>query len=464
MAGFWSEWSSGRRVAFVLATLIVVGAGVALYMMLTSHNYQVLYKDLDTEQAAKLTEKLDELKIPYQLGAQGSQVLVSQDDLYNAKLKLASSGYALNGGVGFELFDEADYGMTEFAQKINYQRALQGELARTIMSFDEIKFARVHLVLPESSLFKKDTKQPKASVTIVMEEGKYLSVDQINGIQNLVAASVEGLKPETVTLLNHKGVALTQMETGDQVAVSAQLKGKSAMEAFLQHKVGAILNQIFDEGATAVRVDVALNHKRVERVRETLVPFGGTDKGAVIKSSVNRQYDVPEQEGRKKSSSVVSSDVKEEEFAYGKQVETLSDAGGDVERITVSVVIPANASAEQTEAVKSLIASAIGLDFERGDLINVAAMGVGGLEPVLQPESPEKASMAVATTKPNLEQAPWENLKYLQLTVVALVAVALLLLILLMAFSGRRKPKLSAAEREETLAEIKAWLNSVDRV
>ncbi|ABC30791.1 flagellar M-ring protein FliF [Hahella chejuensis KCTC 2396] len=461
MAGFWSEWSGGRRVTFVLAALIVVGAGVALYMMLTSHNYQVLYKDLDTEQAAKLTEKLNELKIPYQLGAQGSQVLVSQDDLYNAKLKLASSGYALNGGVGFELFDEADYGMTEFAQKINYQRALQGELARTIMAFDEIKFARVHLVLPESSLFKKDNKQPKASVTIVMEDGKYLSLDQINGIQNLVAASVEGLKPETVTLLNHKGVALTQVETGDQATVSAQLKGKSSMEAFLQQKIVVILNQIFDEGTTAVRVDVALNHKRVERVRETLVPFGDTDKGAVIKSSANRQYELPDQDGRKKPSSVISSDVKEEEYAYGKQVETLSDAGGEVERITVSVVIPANASGEQIEVIKSLIASAIGLDFERGDLVNVAAMGIGSLAPATLNEVVE--AEPVKTAVPMAAQAPWENMKYLQLAVVLLVVVAMLLLILLMASSGRRKPKLTAAEREETLAEIKTWLNSVDR-
>ena len=174
------------------------------------------------------------------------------------RLKLIGKGLNLNGSVGFELFNNTEFGMTEFAQKVNYLRALQGELERTIVSFDEIKTARVHLVLPESGLFKRKDAKPKASVTITMKNGFSLTPEQVVGIQKLVSASVSEVTPSEVTIVDQKGLALTKSVLSDNESsnLSERLEVKRQLEVYINSKIVNVLDRVVGSGKAIVSVDV----------------------------------------------------------------------------------------------------------------------------------------------------------------------------------------------------------------
>jgi flagellar M-ring protein FliF len=156
----WKDASTVARTSFVAGVLVIlVLFGLAIWWSLKD-DYQILFSEMDPQDAATILTELDHLKVPYRLADGGNTILVDKDLVYKTRLKLMAKGVNLHGTVGFELFNNTDFGMTEFAQKINFQRAMQGELARTIMAFDEVKFARVHLVMPESGLFKKNNVKP----------------------------------------------------------------------------------------------------------------------------------------------------------------------------------------------------------------------------------------------------------------------------------------------------------------
>jgi len=174
-------WENVKRWWGALKTAAKVGLGAGLLAILvlfalslawvTRDNYQVLFSDLDPQDGVAIVAELERMKIPYRLADNGGTVLVDQESVHKTRLKLMGKGINLKGTVGFELFNNSEFGMTEFAQKINYQRAMQGELARTIMSLDEVKHARVHLVVPDQGLLRRGTVKPKASVTLTVRPG-----------------------------------------------------------------------------------------------------------------------------------------------------------------------------------------------------------------------------------------------------------------------------------------------------
>ena len=186
----WSELSSLAKAGLISGVILILGSLLLGSLWLLNDDYQILFSELNAQDASAMVTELDRMKIPYRLAEGGTAILVERDAVYKTRLKLMGKGLDLRGGVGFEIFNNADLGMTEFAQKVNFQRALQGELARTIMSLDEVKSARVHLVLPDSSLFKRQNARPKASISLIMKGNTQLSPEQISGMQRLVAASV----------------------------------------------------------------------------------------------------------------------------------------------------------------------------------------------------------------------------------------------------------------------------------
>ena len=161
-----------------------------------------------------MIEELDRMKVPYRLDDGGGSILVPEELVHKTRLQLVGKNLPLHGAVGFEIFNNTDFGMTEFTQKVNYQRALQGELTRTIMALEEVQSARVHLALPESSLFKREQSRPKASVALAVRPGQSLARDQVAGIQRLVAAAVPGIDADDVTVLDQKGVTLSRRSEG----------------------------------------------------------------------------------------------------------------------------------------------------------------------------------------------------------------------------------------------------------
>lgn len=221
-----------RRQIILIATLFatIVGVLALLYVAFLRPEYTVLYEDLREADAAEIVAELDKQGITYRLADSRRRILVPESEADRARVLIAGSGIAMGGVVGFELFNDADMGLTEFAEKVNYQRALQGELARTIMTMDGVAFARVHLSLPERTLFRAAKTGPKAAVTVQTPAGRALDLRQVEGIQRLVASAVAELPARDVAVLDAKGdlVSPTMPDSADGGA----LDERSALEAY----------------------------------------------------------------------------------------------------------------------------------------------------------------------------------------------------------------------------------------
>jgi flagellar M-ring protein FliF len=264
----------------------------------------------------------------------------------------------IRGGLGFELFDKSDFGMTEFVQKINYQRALQGELARTINSLEEVKFARVHLVMPESSLFSKHDEAASASVTLFLRDGETLNPKRIVGIQKLVSSSVPGLQQSNVTIVNQDGETMSGIskEAGELVSISERLQRKKEVETHLTEKVSEVLEKAFGPHQALVSIDATINFDQVKTTKE-MVLHGDDGNGSVV-----RKREVS-------SGGKAKSLTKETEYRLGSRVDQITFAPGDIKKLSVGVLVPDDTSEERIYKIQDLVAMAVGLNERRGDEI-----------------------------------------------------------------------------------------------
>ncbi|HEY2710716.1 MAG TPA: flagellar basal-body MS-ring/collar protein FliF [Caulobacteraceae bacterium] len=232
--------------------LLLVGAAagmvclvlVAAYFLLLNKPYATLFNNLRTLDAATIASELDKKKIPYRLENGGSTILVPKDQVDTTRLEIANEDLPIKGMVGFELFNKSDMGLTEFAQRINYQRALQGELARTIMTMASVDTARVHLTLAEPSIFRDDRRPSKASVTVLTRPGFQLSADTITGIQRLIAASVPDLAAGDVVVLDGDGKSVGG-ETSAGSPAAPQSQEKQAIEDYYAARLRRGLAAVF---------------------------------------------------------------------------------------------------------------------------------------------------------------------------------------------------------------------------
>lgn len=241
--------SPARQVAIVATGVVLLCAVFfAVYWLVLRKPYGVLFTNLRDMDAATIVGELDKKKIPYKLADHGATILVPEDQVDGTRLDVMSQDLPLKGMVGFELFNKSDMGLTEFAQKINYQRALQGELARTIMTLDGIETARVHLSLAEQTIFRGDRQPAKASVTLAPRTGRILSSATIRGVQRLVAAAVTDLKASDVVVLDGEGQIVS-------AEPSAQLDaGSSAAETDLSARVRRALSSLLPDSRFQVVV------------------------------------------------------------------------------------------------------------------------------------------------------------------------------------------------------------------
>ena len=192
---FWERLPKQARVLMVLVLVLAVGAAVTLALFERT-NEEVLFSGLSQEDAASIVEHLKSKKVPYRIHGDGGTILVPAEQVHELRLELASQGIPVGGGVGFELFDEKRFGMTEFEERVSLRRALEGELSRTISRIDSIRTARVHLVLPKKSLLGRNAEAAEASITVELQKSRELSKGSIQSIVHLVSSSVEGLNPD----------------------------------------------------------------------------------------------------------------------------------------------------------------------------------------------------------------------------------------------------------------------------
>ena len=207
-----------RRVAMLLVFAICAGGFAVTFFWANQPEYQVLFSNLSQEDAGKIVSRLSEQRTPYQLAQGGAAILIPTDKVYETRLLLATEGLPKGGTVGFEIFDNTKLGMTEFVHNINFQRALQGELSRTINGLEEIDSSRVHIVIPSKSLFIDKEESGTASVVVRLHPGRYLAQEQIQGIVHLVSSSVSGLSIDNVILVDNHGKMLSGFKDSDSIS------------------------------------------------------------------------------------------------------------------------------------------------------------------------------------------------------------------------------------------------------
>lgn len=226
----------GSILAVVLILLTIV------YFTFIRAPYVPLFENLRESDASVIAKELDKQSIAYRLGNGGHNILVPEPEIAKAKLAIAGADVPIGGTVGFELFNESDMGLTEFAQKVNYQRALQGELARTIMTMRGVKFARVHLALPEKTIFRAAQTQPTAAVTVQTSTATALSTDQVQGIQQLIASSVPDMPLDNVAILDDRGDLLNVVASGG-TSTGVPVDEKAALEQYMRVRVETLVAQ-----------------------------------------------------------------------------------------------------------------------------------------------------------------------------------------------------------------------------
>lgn len=257
--------------AVVVAVILALGF---LVFLQNQSDYGVLFTNLSQEDAGTIVNKLKGKKISYRLESGGTTILVPKSEMYELRLILASEGLPRGGGVGFEIFDRQELGVTNFVQRLNYQRALQGELARTIAGMPEILEARVHIVTPKESLFREDQKEPTASVAVKLRPGRSLSSEQVNAIVHLVASAVAGLHPSQVTVVDLKGRILSKPE--DRLTLQGLSDGQLGLQRQVEEsyelKVQELFDKILGSGKSFVRVSTELDFQKIDLQEETFTP------------------------------------------------------------------------------------------------------------------------------------------------------------------------------------------------
>ena len=270
----YSGLSLSRKIALFSVVAGVLG-GFALILFLSGRpDYQVLFSGLSAEDSGAVIAQLKAKKIPYQVSSNGGAILVPKEKVYETRMELATAGLPQGGGVGFEIFDHSKLGMTEFVQNVNYLRALQGELTRTIDCFEEIESSRVHLVIPPKTLFVEDEEPARASVVIKFKPGKTLTSDQIQGIIHLISSSIAGLKPENVTLVDTYGnqIGEKKEKTEFERIRADQLAYQETVERNLERRVKTMLENALGPDKAIVRLSTSMDFKKQEKTEERFYP------------------------------------------------------------------------------------------------------------------------------------------------------------------------------------------------
>jgi flagellar M-ring protein FliF len=400
----WGQLGVSQRVSVLAATFVLIAGLVATALWSSHAEYGLLYGGLSDTESAKVIAALDDAKVAYKVGS-GGAIMVPSDKVYTMRMQLASKGIPQGDGVGFEIFDKPNFGISDFVQRANYLRALQGELARTIGQLDEVKAARVMIVLPENRLLLDRDKFPTASVFVRVRGNSQLPPQTINSIRFLVANSVEGLKPNHVAVVDNLGNAEEVSDNESLAGVSSsQLAARRALEQYLSKKAQDMLETVLGPGQAIVRVSAEVNYDTITKTEEKYDPDGQVVKTQTKKdqntenaSAVNTTptgisaNTVTETNGTQASAAPVSSTKNHEtsstiEYEVGKTTSAMTQAAGGIKRISAAVTVaqqfegtgadrkPVTRSPEEIAKLQRIVSSALGTDTTRGDTIELAEL------------------------------------------------------------------------------------------
>ncbi|CAK6491844.1 Flagellar M-ring protein [Pantoea sp. Nvir] len=281
------------RIPLIVAAAAAIAIVMALVLWAKAPDYRVLYNNLSDEDGGAIVTQLTQMNIPYRFADNGGALMVPAEKVHELRLRLAQQGLPKGGSVGFELLDQEKFGISQFSEQVNYQRALEGELARTIETLGPVKTARVHLAMPKPTLFVREQKSPSASVTLNLQPGRALDEGQIQAIVHMVSSSVAGLPPGNVTVVDQSGRLLTRSDSEGRDLNDAQLKYTAEVEARYQQRIEAILNPILGQGNVHAQVTAQINFDKSEQTDEKYQPNGNPNSTAIR----SRQTSTSDQSG-----------------------------------------------------------------------------------------------------------------------------------------------------------------------
>ncbi len=286
LTAIWKQLGMAQRASVLVATLAVAVGLLGLAFWSSRVDYSLLYGKLSDTESARVIAALDEAKVSYKIGSGGSSISVPADKVHVTRMQLAGKGIPRADGVGFEIFDKPNFGISDFVQRANYTRAIQGELARTISQMDEIESARVMIVMPENRLLVDKDKHPTASVFVRVRGNSQLNPQSINSIRFIVANSVEDLRANYVTVVDNMGNVLSEnIENDSLVGLSTtQLTARRNLEQYLTKKAEGMLEKVLGPGQALVRVAAEINYDTVTQTEEKFDP-----DGQVVKSQTKEE-------------------------------------------------------------------------------------------------------------------------------------------------------------------------------
>ncbi|MBD2812156.1 flagellar M-ring protein FliF [Xenorhabdus sp. Vera] len=276
-----SRIKADPKVPLLVAGSAAIAIVVALFLWLRSPDYRVLYSNLSDKDGGEIVTQLTQMNVPYRFSENGSAIMIPTDKIHETRLKLAQQGLPKGGAAGFELLDKEKFGISQFSEQVNYQRALEGELARTVESLGPVQSARVHLAMPKPSLFVREQKSPSASVTVGLLQGRVLDEGQINAIVHMVSSSVAGLPAGNVTIVDQSGRLLTQADATGRDLNTTQLKYTQEIENRFQQRIETILAPVVGRGNIHAQVTAQVDFSRREETAEEYRPNQPPNQAAV---------------------------------------------------------------------------------------------------------------------------------------------------------------------------------------
>lgn len=391
---FWKRQKTSQKVTVIALVLTAAIMIPILITWATKTTYAVAFSGLSEADAGAIVDELTTQGISYKLEG-SSTILVPTDQVYNVRLKMASAGLPKTGTtVGYELFDASSLGMTEFTQKVNYQRAVQGELERTIGSLNAVEAVSVHIVVPEKTLLSSTQQEPTASIMVKTKSGLALDAGQVRAITHLVAASIEGLKSENVVVVDSEGNMLASgATTGAEAAASAVSDSRRTAELAaakdIQNKAQQMLDTVLGPDKAIVQANVLLDWTQREVTSNTFDPTpsavlsssvssetyttNGTTTGGVPGATSNLPTPVATTTGGTGSTNYQKTDTTTNyELASIQSKEIIEP--GQIKQISVSVLVDSITDPTQMNVLKNAVAAAVGIDEARGDSLAVESI------------------------------------------------------------------------------------------
>lgn len=400
---FFKNLGPTKRLSVLAVSIIAIAAVSTMLIMVSGRDFAPLFTNIPTDQIASIVAKLNEKNIPYHLKDDGKTIAVPKDLLHSTQMTLmAEIGSPRMGNIGLELFDKQDFGINSYAQRINHQRALQGELMRAINTLTAVRQSKVILALPNKKTFLEEGGSPSASVVVELHQGKELSTDQVRGIRYLVANAVESMDPDRVTVLDERGKVLTREMNGATSGTDELLDLKQKIESDMENRIETILSKVVGHSKVVAKVDASLQHRVISSVEELVDPEKtairsqqseeeSLDGARVSPTGVpGSRSNLPgaedaQQVGFKQD---VKKEIKTTNFEVPKTVKNIREAAGNLERLSVAVVVDGISqtitkddgttelkwtprSAEEIAKYETLVKNAIGFNSNRGDTVKI---------------------------------------------------------------------------------------------